>query len=163
MRHTILSLCLLPLATACRGISVETSHDPRVDFARLRTFDWAAVPPQATTAVDDASLVGLIGSQLEAEGLQKVDRDPDVLVAVHRSLSGRVHTDVWGYTFESGRIRTHEMEEGTLVVDIVDAVTRQTVWRGLASGAFRVDLLPDERRALLQDILQRMFADYPPR
>jgi hypothetical protein len=158
-----LLLFLLVAVPACRGIDVRTTHDPEVDFAKLQTYAFAAAPPQATTAVGDTSLIGLIGANLEAKGLRRSDQNPDVLVAVHRSISGSVNTTSLGYEMHGGRMRSYALQEGTLVVDLVDPKRKTSIWRGTATGAFRADQDQESRRAMLSDLLREMFADYPPK
>jgi hypothetical protein len=160
------SRCLLPLllvvAAGCKGIAVQAAHDPQADFSRLRTFDWHSVPVQAQTAVADVSLVDLIGAELTAHGLQRNQQDPDLLVAVHRSLEGQLNTRGWGYEEIGGRMRQYTYQEGTLVIDLVDAKSRRSVWRGTASGAFKFSDDPVAMRDMMTGVLRDMFADFPP-
>jgi hypothetical protein len=154
---------LLVMVPACHGIDVQSSHDPDVDFSKVKTFAFAAAPPQATTVVGDTSLIGMIGAQLEAKGLKRAEQDPDVLVAVHRSLEGSVNTHAWGYEVQGGRIGYYTLQEGTLVVDLVDPKRKTSIWRGTATGAFRADMDQESRRAMLADLLRDMFAEFPPK
>jgi hypothetical protein len=148
---------------ACRGISVQSTHDPEVDFARLQTFDWLRPPTDAPTSVSDKAMFDMIAKELEAKGLRRNTAQPDVLVAVHRSIEGTLNTKGSGYEFHEGRLRRYTLQEGTLVVDLIGAATKEAVWRGTATGAFKADSSTEERHETVAAILHDMFADYPPR
>ena len=157
---------LLPLMLAlagCHSISVDHEYDPSADFTRYQTFDWLSVPPQAQTAVSDVSLQDLIARELVAHGLQQRSQNADLMVAVHRSIQGNLNTTGWGYERTGGQIRHYTLQEGTLVVDLVDPRTHRSVWRGTAEGAFKFSTDPAERQKMMTDVLRDMFADFPPK
>lgn len=161
--RSLLLASLFAIATACRGIAVDSTYDPEVDFAPLRTFDWLQPPSDAPTRVSDATMLGLIGAELEAKGLQRNTDKPDLLVAVQRTIEGSLNTKGSGYEWRDGRLQRYELQSGTLVVDLVAANTKQVAWRGTATGAFRFDGTAAERREMLTGVLHDMFASFPPR
>ena len=153
---------LLALFAGCRGIDVSAMHDPKVDFSTIHTFTWLAPLSDSETLVRDQQVLNVVARELTARGLKKVDSGADVQVAVHRTLSGSLNTKGVGYEIRDGRLGTYELQEGTLVVDLVSPSTRHNVWRGTAHGVFRADMLPAEREALLTDVVRDMLADFPP-
>jgi hypothetical protein len=165
LRATYRPLCalLLALAAGCHGMSVDSTHADDVDFTQLRTYDWLTLPATSPTAARDETVVGVLGTTLEQKGLRRVTENPDLLVAVHRTIEGSLNTQSDGYEFRDGRLRRYTLQQGQLVVDLVLAKTKDTVWRGVAGGAFRADLAPEQRRAMLEELIAEMFADYPPR
>jgi len=153
----------LALTAGCHGISYDSEHDPEVDFTQLHTFEFLAGPPEEQGVERDAVLLGILGEQLVAKGLQRASGQPDLLVAVHRSLEGVVHTKSSGYEVRNGRLSRYDLQEGTLVVDLVLAKTKKGVWRGTATGEYRFDSLPAERREKLTEVMRELFADFPPK
>lgn len=158
-----LSVLLLVLSAGCRGVAVDSTHDPEVDFAKLHTYDWLSLPPTAPTAVSDTTVVGVLAATLEKKGMQRNKERPDVLIAVHRTIEGSLNTKGSGYEWQDGRLQRYELQKGSLVIDMVDPTSKQTIWRGSAEGAFRADYMPEERQKFLTELLTDMFADYPPR
>lgn len=163
VRFLLLLSLLLATAAGCRGVSVDSTYDDSVDFAQLRTYDWLSLPPTSPTAAKDETVVGALATLLERKGLEHRKDLPDLLVAVHRTIQGQLHTKGSGYEFRDGRLRTYALQEGSLVIDLVSAKTKETVWRSSASGAFRADQLPEERRVFLAGLLDEMFDGFPPR
>jgi hypothetical protein len=141
---------LLALGAGCSGLSVDSTYAEGVDFKRLRTYDWMSLPATASTAANDETVAGVLATTLEQKGLTRSKENPDLLIAVHRTLEG------------SGRMERYALTKGSLVIDLVLASSKQSVWRGVASGAFRADQSPEERREFLKGLIGAMFADYPP-
>lgn len=56
----------------------------------------------------------------------------------------------------------HEYQEGTFLVDIADAETREILWRGWAQADVEAALGdPDRMRSLVADAVARMFEAFP--
>jgi hypothetical protein len=164
-RATLRLLCplLLTLVAGCHGVSVDTTHADGVDFTQLRTYDWLSLPETSPTAARDQTVVGVLATTLEKKGLQRSQTQPDLLVAVHRTIEGTLSTTDSGYEWRNGRLKSYPLQQGSLVIDMVLPKTKEVVWRGTASGAFRADQTAVERSAFLTDLMTKMFADYPPR
>jgi hypothetical protein len=153
----------LALVAGCSGVSYDTSHefDATADFSKVHTFDWFT-GTQTFSSDRDVSLRKIIGVELEAKGLRRDETAPDVLVAVYRSIVGTLNTKKSGYEWSDGHFTEYEIQEGTLVIDLIDAKDKKGIWRGIAKGAYRADALPEERREFLSAVLREMFAGYPP-
>lgn len=160
-RLSCLSLLFFAACTNI-GVAVDTVHEPGVDFAALRTFDLLPTATTEQVAAVDGPLIDLVAAELQRKGLTRSTEKPDLLVAVHRTITGTMNTRGSGYEVRSGRIARYQVQEGMLVVDLITATDRLSVWRGTATGAFKSDALPEERRTFLTDLLRDMFKDYPP-
>jgi hypothetical protein len=55
-----------------------------------------------------------------------------------------------------------EYEEGTLVLDFVDADTKGLVWRGVATDALDAHATPEDRGKQIQEAVTKILAKYPP-
>ena len=122
--------------------------------------------------------------QLEAKGL-KVDLEkPDILIALHGGKEKKVDVEQWGYSYgsqdpawgrpywarpllrgpESDSLQyrsgtdTYEYEVGTLIIDIVDAKTKELIWRGTAKG----EINPDTARQDIDEAVKKIFNNFPP-
>lgn len=161
--------------TACATVTVGSHVDRAIDFARYRTYEWAA--PDALPAGDarlEQNLVfldnmqGAIERALAARGYTRVTFGiPDLLVHYHAAASQRInagllareraacHGAAWG-------ARAIDNEVATLVVDVVDSRTDELVWRGWAQNDFD-SLLGDHRRMVreINEAVRRMMAQLP--
>lgn len=167
MRKTLwccLHSAWLALVAGCSGVSYDTSHeaDANADFSKVHTYDWFK-GTETFSSDRDASLRKIIAPVLESKGLKRDEAAPDVLIAVHRSIVGTLNTKKSGYEWRDGRFQEYEIQEGTLVIDLIETKDNKGIWRGTAKGAYRADALHEERREFLTNVLNEMFAGFPPR
>ena len=178
-------LALSLVAWSCgHGMRVQAERNPAVDLTRYATYAWAA--PSASregrlgwSSTDIApdrrewELMGwrvqsAVDGELRRRHYVQVTAEPALLVAwrvVTRSkdLDDKLGeyaryraeggTESWGQTWVGG------YQEGSLIVEIRDAGTRQLLWHGSATAIVN----PELREQRLPEAVRRMFADFPAR
>jgi hypothetical protein len=55
-----------------------------------------------------------------------------------------------------------KIEEGKLVIELVDSETRQVVWRSASRRYLNERQTSESRRELIDEIVTDMFEEYPP-
>lgn len=170
---TFLTAATLTLAgTHALAQSVTYDYDRTTNFARLRTYSWVR-----GTGVDDElnhkRIVNAVDAQLAARGLREVapDAEPDVLVSYHATfdrdvvVTGHSSGVAWaGPRFgaiRTGSVRAHEVVIGTLAVNMRDAQTRTTVWRGTATRDVSPKASPEKRDRNIENAVAKIFRHYP--
>ena len=166
------------IAGGCAPAMTVSSHVQRdLDFSRYRTFDWgpADALPTGDPRLDDNPdfkdrFEGAIERQMALKGYQRAaSQTPDLLLHYHASVHERLNINqvdtTRGYCYdEDCQGLVFEYEQGTIVLDVVDARANRVIWRGWAQDAL-VDLLDDrgrmERR--LNEAASRMLARLPSR
>lgn len=165
---------------AASAMEVESRHAPGADFPSYQSFDH--LPRQDT---DDRSrfapgsdydrrVRAALERRLADRGFRRVAADPDFLVAY--SLGRKEVLDTSGARREIGpglSIAWEEGElvraytEGTLVVEILDAESREAVWVGWATEVIDdPDALLEQPERLMKKIdkaLRRILRRFPPR
>lgn len=144
MRNRTLVLLLLAAAAAgCATLTVSAHIERNINFAEYVTYDWG--PPDNLPVGDPRldnnpffrdRLHGAIERQLGLKGYERaLTGDPDLLVHYHASVTQRV--DVYAADIQYGycygncqQPQVTDYEQGTLIVDIVDAKTSKVIWRG---------------------------------
>lgn len=147
-RQLLLVSALAVMASACASSGVIGFHVERgVDFGAYHTYEWGAAdafpagdPRFAANAVFIDHVYGAIERELSARGLRRVTGEaPDLLVHYHAASATRRMLEppaCYGSGCDVGEgapahARTlTTADEGTLVIDIVDARTARPVWRG---------------------------------
>jgi hypothetical protein len=167
------------LAVGCSSISVRHDFDTQADFTAYQTYAWLQQP---TTAVGDAEaaqrtntlldkrIKRAVDAELAAKGMKPSAENPDLLVIYHTGLDRKVDVQDWGYSYPrypyggwyGGQVDVYEYDEGTLIVDLIDAESDQLVWRGTATKVIDETASPEKREANLNEVVTRLFADYPP-
>ncbi len=173
------------LAASCAGVYVSEDYDKRAPVDSYKTFHWMSkpekMPESARAAFERNPLLGkriqeIAGEILEKKGLKLDPDNPDILVNYYVGFNERVDIDGWGYGYGPHwgyfwpRIRpyySYVYTEGTLVMDFVDAKTKEMVWRGVADKALNYDYFAAGTNRNFSDedlrqILTKMLDQYPP-
>ncbi len=137
------------VAAGCSSIKVMQDYTPGTDFSAYRTFSLmsraeaeARFGPSTTEPSVQLQIEEALQRELISRGLQPaVGASPDLTVvhharrqqAVDKSTYGRTYTYSNNGTAEPVPI-TKQVDEGALLVDLVDARTGRLVWRGEGKG-----------------------------
>lgn len=181
--RTILYSALLCLLLAClgcsSGVAVNADYDTSADFAKYKTYAWLdeVLPPDkipeglgADSDIVDRRIRASLNEEMAAKGFSATTSDPDLVIFYHIGIEDKVDVTDWGYSYAStGRywgwntrnVDTYAYQEGTLIVDFVDAKSKVLVWRGTAQKVLE-DLTPEEADQAIKDIIREVMTLYPP-
>lgn len=160
------------LLVACAPITVTSFTERGVNVATYRTFGWDRID---TSVPGDARLDNntmfheyvrqAIDRQLISRGYEPATVQPDVLVHYHASTRQRIYTSGEQRTAERCQDCAVEVyDEGTLLVDLLDARTGKLVWRGVAESGL-AGVVNDQARMeeTVERVVERIFARLPRR
>ncbi len=167
---SILAACAVVLVSAgCSSVSVNHDYDPQVNFSQYRTFSRLPIPAKATTnqlvvrRIKDA-----MTRQLEAKGILLVSQNANFLIAMHGTTQEKLDIQDWGYSSPRAAywgqrdISVQQYTEGTLIVDFIDAQSKQMFWRGVAKGAVDPGASPEKRSKRINEGVAKLLEKYPP-
>lgn len=172
MRVILVSLLMLALA-GCAS-NVVTDYDSGVVFGNYAS--WAFAPRgegQSFTSLDGGRIESAIERELNRKSMRKVEQnEADLLVAwqiVEEERLERTGVGL-GFGFGSGNFGwglssappLREIEEGKLVVELVDTDTDRVVWRAASRRYLNENQSSESRRELIDEIVADMFEKYPP-
>jgi hypothetical protein len=172
-------VCIAALAVGCSSVSINHDWDKDAPFPDYQTYQWlevenTPVPGNARTAQQSNDLFKqrvrrAVNAELDKKGLTLVDSDPDLLVVFHTGVEQKINVTDWGYRYSydywgwGGRqIDVYQYEEGTLIVDLIDARAQELVWRGSGSRTVDPNWSPEKTDHVVQDAVKKMFTKYPP-
>ena len=159
-------------AAAAPAQSIQTDYDRSYDLSRLKTYDFASQTrgpndPLAVNPMNDRRIQAALDSQLVARGYTRdAGGKPDFLVAYHAATRNRVGVQEWGYgpgRWGSRRVDVNEYTQGTLVVDLVDAASRQLVWRGSATGTIEPKEADKKIKKAVAKLMDQFAKDAKPK
>jgi hypothetical protein len=179
MRRLAGGLVVATLAVAaagCRtGVTAGAAYDTAVPFGHPVSFAWDE--PDALPIGDSrldanpfflARVHGAVERAFSARGIRYDPVKPTLLVHHHATVRDRV--EVYAVDRTSGYsdssygpgTQVYEYEEGTFLIDVADAATKQIVWRGWATADL-ADALdrPKELDRLVDLSIEKMFAKFP--
>ncbi len=172
---SITLFCFVALFPACSSVDVTTDYDREANFAAYQSFDWMERHnprdggPAGNLGLNDPlaqkRIRNAVERELLAKGIKQVESSPDLLVMVHAATQNKVDIDRYGYRYgrfgrRVGVVTTVDRyKEGTILVDLVDAKSKELVWRGTAQDALRKG---DSRADYIDECLKQLFKEYPP-
>ncbi len=172
--HISILVGLLFLLIACSTISVNYDYDRGADFTVLRTYDWLPIPPEAgVDGITVKRIINAVDAGLEAKGFTRTSEAPDFLIAAYGEKVTKVQVRDRGYDYgryryrgypglEDRRIDVYQYEEGTLILDFVDAHKSELIWRGSASAVIDPYASPEKRERQISEAVEKMLGNFPP-
>lgn len=168
----ILLLLLGVVSVSAQKVSVGS--DPGVDVAKYKTYAWAKEPGAGNPIVRQM-VISSVDAELGAKGLKKVEMDPELTVVVFGSTDSDMHVSnpSWAPSLNSLTTgvavgpQSFLVTKGTLVVDIADAKTEKTVWRGQATETLdhgpTGDRVKDAKMVEkpIRNSVKKMFKQFP--
>ena len=168
-RTALCTVFILAAVAATFAQHVKTDFDHQANFSQYKTYSWQEISP--ANSLWDARIKNAVDTQLAAKGWTKVDSGGDVaIVAIKTTQTQRTLQTFYdgfggGWRWRGfggmGEATTTEEDykEGTLVVDIYDAKTKQLIWRGSAEDTLSDK--EDKNEKNLDKGVAKMFKDFP--
>ncbi len=141
-RIRLAGLFVLALAlTGCASSEVSSYIARGVNLRAHRTYNWALDSARSTgdPRLDNnrffqERVQAAIDAQLADKGFEKTD-SPDLIVHYHASVMQDIANRETKDTGDCEECWPEVYDQGTLLIDLVDARTAQLVWRGWAKGS----------------------------
>ena len=160
-------LTLLFTISGCGSMSIGHEYDPKYDFSKLKTYNLIPDPykkPEIELVMK--RLRPIIDKNLQDHNYQKSD-NPDFKITLHVRSKETIDVVNWGYGYGwrgsyGYGFDARQYEEGSLLVDIVDAKSNELVWQGLASAELK-HTDPELRDRTARRAINRLFKHFPPK
>ena len=174
----VLALFVIALTAGCSSISINHDWDKDAPFPDYKTYAWLEIVPtmaedaraaQQSSDLFTRRIKRTVNAQLAVKGLTPDSENPDLLVMYHTGVQQKVNVTDWGYRYSydywgyGGRnIDAYEYNEGTLIIDLIDAKAKELVWRGSGTRTVDGNWSPEKADAVINDAVQKIFTKYPP-
>jgi hypothetical protein len=173
----VVSLILAATIAACASPKVGYDYDAGANFRAYHTYEWMSGTQEPTgdkridNSLVDGRIRSAVGTRLQAKGYTTtVNGKPDFYVAYHLGvkdmLKGASTQNYIGDRAHGTYTTISDIQpykEGDLLVDIVDAASKQLVWRGYAQAEVDPGMTPEERTERISRVVDEMFTHFPPR
>lgn len=165
------------LVSGCASNPVSSDYDTSADFAKYQSFNFIvekSPDSEPYKSLLDNRLEAAITREMQARGyiLVEADAETDLTVDYHAHVEdkqkivsspepmhwGRGWYDPW--PAYNSNVRTVDYKQGTLIINLVDAASKQMVWQGMMQGTVkRSDL--ENPSAAVSNAVTRIFSEYP--
>jgi len=178
-------LLTILLAAVLAGCGPTISYDVKVkhnilvetDYSRLRTYQWVPLSQTVNTAEIKrdtlASLKIAFTDAFNAKGYERVESNPDFVVALYVMSGGKIISSDWGYNYGwdkrswgdyrmEQRVSAKEVSEGSLVLDILDGPSGDLIWSASASAVLKPGASGTDRNKKIDEAVEKLLAKFPP-
>ena len=165
---------------SCSTMKVSYNYDQNVNFTKYHNYSWAVEEKSKQEAslttiarrnIIKKEVTRIIRNELGSRGFEESIKNPDFLVAYHTGIKGRVDVREFGYNYTTESrtwgwgpdpLQITPYQEGSLIVDIIDADSKNLVWRGIAQEIIPDNPLPEEIVKLLEEAVPKILKNFPP-
>lgn len=184
----VIALAFLALLLSSCKINPPTTidYDTKYNYSKLKTFAWIKAPKnddknKEIKSLNDRRQTAAINSDLISKGFKLLNEaeNADFLLKTHTITDKKTDIDVfyndWGYhSYYFGHsfgwlgrgssTIAREYKIGTLVLDIIDPIKKEVLWRGALSRKLGVYLnrTPEERDIIAKTNAKSLLKDFPP-
>jgi hypothetical protein len=140
MKAITVSLLIIIGAAMANGQKIQVGSDRSVDLAKYKTYGWAKGASLHNPLINEI-IVSAVDRAMVEKGITKVDADQDLTIVVWAATESDMHIThpSWSPALNSistGIVvgsQTWPVTKGSLVVDVLDSRTKNSVWRGTAT------------------------------
>jgi hypothetical protein len=177
----IAALAGIAILAGCSSYDIKYDYDMESNFSAFHTYKWidrtvtnangTASQAMQSNSLLDKRIKSAVDTQMAAKGFTLTEGTPDVFVVYYVGLKDKIDVTDWGYTYAGsywggglGRnVDVYQYTEGTLIVDMVNASNKELTWRGSATGVVEPGNPPEKVEARINDVVARIFKNYPPK
>jgi len=175
--HSLLGLALAALA-ACSSTTVDVRVNPGLDLATYEVYSWLPLAREGTgdPRFDDAlihsQIMGAVEQELSTRGyVLSQGGEADFLIAYHVAIQRQMHSSVMyedygerpGWSWATPTTQVTSYDEGTLIIDMLEARTRKIVWRASLQARVDSDASPNKRKKRIVKAVAKMMKSLPAR
>ena len=174
-------LFLSALASTAFAQKVKVGYDKSVEFSRYKTYTWTepAMPP--TRPMLYASVVGSIEHELKNRGLQRTDKDGDLILipaggmefginnaaatpvlSTYGGTPASFNATMWTGSGGTANLTSPYVPQGTLQLQFVDRSTNKIIWNGTVSEKLDVE---NKKKSLdrIDKAIAKLITQFPPK
>jgi len=162
------------------SLKVSNDFDKSVDFKKYKTFALyrADTINPAISELNRGRVIEAIKSEMKKKGFEETTSNPDVLVnavAIFQDkTSVTANTNYYGYggvyrpyywggvgsSYSYTSYDVNHYKEGSLIIDVIDASTKQLIWQGIGQGEVDGPLKDPDTR--IPKGIASIMAGFPP-
>lgn len=164
------SILLLLLGGCSQGILVHTDYDRDINLKPYTTYSWIESNtsenqnPLYYNELNDKRIKSTVNIEMTKKGYTMTSTQPDLILHYHLVVESKseLRTDPYGYYgpyWLRPSVNTFQYNEGTIIIDIIEAKSNALAWRGWATSIIDTDR--NLKEELIKEALHEIFKAYP--
>lgn len=164
----LLSIFSFFMLISCSSVYVNTDYDKKANFVQYKTFAYlkSGIDKAEISDLDKKRILYSLDEVLISKGFSKSE-NPDMLISFFTKEAERVNyynnfgwnwgwNPWWGINYSMPITTT----EGTLIIDVIDAKSKELIWQGKGSGYLTQNV--DKKDARIKEFVSKILEKYPP-
>lgn len=171
MRNLIFFSLLLVL-TSC-GSVVNYDYEKSTDFNNYKTYSYYDDMETGLSQLDTKRLMRAIDSKLKTIGLTRSD-NPDFFIDIQsQQVASRNNSAVGVGVGGGGGLGFGGVSVGIpigqnqqtreIIIDFVDETKTGLFWQAVSESNYNANASPEKREAVFAKLVEKVFAEYPPK
>ena len=173
-------LVLLCSFTLANGQKVTVDLDENADFSNYSSYQflgWQDDSDKILNEFDKKRMRDAFQSELDARQLAKSDSDGDIAISLYIVVDQKTSTTAytnyhgttgygyrrggrgWGNGYSTTTYSESDYLQGTLVMDVFDAESKELIWQGVATGT--VQEKPEKREKSIPKAIKKLMKKFP--
>ncbi len=155
-------------------LTVTSDYDHSANFASFHTFRIVKLEQQYQTIsqLNQNRIINAVRAQMQAKGFTEAE-DADLLVNIVTILKtekelvansygygGGYRPYAWGGGYSSTTVNVQEYKNGSLIVEVANAKTKNLLWEGI--GNQEIDSPSSDPDKTIPAAVQKIMASFPP-
>lgn len=163
--------------TACSSLKVNTDFDKSITFSKYKTFSFYQFADKGQSSVgglNKSRIISAIRTEMIKKGFTETASGTDVWVNATTILENKKSvtstTNYYGYggyyrpygwgAGNTTSYNVHDYKSGSLIIDIIDASTKQLIWQG--TGNKDIEKPSSDPDKAIAEIVSAIMKDFPP-
>jgi len=164
-----------------KKMKIQFDYVKDENFSKFSTFDFITVRFRMDKQPNKKQLFEeikkAVATQMQEKGFKKTSENPDFLIAIHAYRTGTAEgvTDL-GYRYanyarywrgdkywgDGTSIEQIDFKEGTLVIDFVEAKSKEMIWRGVATSSLPPQPETEKIKTIANEAVTKILQHFPP-
>ena len=174
MKNIIFTVIATLLLSACSSLRVSVDYDTEFDFTSPKSFAVVHHNKEGEDTLFNDRLIKALVADLGAKSYENAEKSAaDLVFVFHTNVESKIDIDT-DYTMVGYRsyvygghmmatTRTHQYQEGTLIIDALNPKDNKIVWRGVATDVLKTHKNPAERVKYINNVIKETMKDFPPK
>jgi hypothetical protein len=171
--YPVLAICLLTISCG-PTLQVTSDYDHSANFSNYHTFKIVKLEQkvQAISQLNQNRIIDAVRNQMKAKGFTETE-EADLLVNIVTILKdekqvtantygygGGYRPYAWGGGYSSTTVNVENYKNGSLIVEVADAKTKNLLWEGI--GNQDIDQPSSNPDQSIQTAVKSIMASFPP-
>ncbi|HUH27690.1 DUF4136 domain-containing protein [Gelidibacter sp.] len=180
MKNYFKIIGILMVTLLCANFSfsqVTSDYDKTTDFSKYKTYTfagWQKDSDKILTPFDKDRIQSALKAEFDSRGMQLVESNGDAEITLYIVVEDKTSTTAytnyvggmnyggrwgWGMGGATTSYSEDDYRQGTFVVDLYDANTKQLAWQGVIQSV--VQEKPEKRDKSIPKKIKKLMAKYP--